>query len=150
MYKKILIATDGSDFAKAAVEQGIKLAKLVGASITIITITELWSALEMAQKTKGGAINPIEDYEKTASEAARKILAAAEQQAISHGLICETVHIKDMHPAEGIIETAKSKGSDLIVMASHGRRGIQKILLGSIASEVLTRTTLPVLVVKPN
>ena len=58
MYKIILIATDGSDFAKAAVEQGIELAKLVGASVTIITITELWSALEMAHKAKVGDINP--------------------------------------------------------------------------------------------
>jgi nucleotide-binding universal stress UspA family protein len=149
MYKKILIATDGSDFARAAIEQGLELAKAVGASVTIVTITELWSALEMAHKVKVGATHPIEDYEQTAAAAARKVLAAAEELAISHGLICESVHIKDRHPAEGIIETAESKGSDLIVMASHGRRGIQKILLGSVASEVLTHCKLPVLVVKP-
>ncbi len=63
-------------------------------------------------------------------------------------MVCEILHVKDKHPAEGILETAKNKGSDLIVMASHGRRGIQKILLGSVAIEVLTHSTIPVLIVK--
>ena len=148
MYKNILIATDGSDFANAALGHGIELAKSIGASATIVTVTELWSALEMAQKAKVGSVHPIEDYEATASDTAKHILEAAEKIAIDHGVICETLHIKDKHPAEGLIETAKSKGSDLIVMASHGRRGIQKILLGSVANEVLTHSTIPVLIIK--
>jgi nucleotide-binding universal stress UspA family protein len=148
MYKNILIATDGSEFANAAVTHGLELAKSVGASATLVTITELWSALEMAQKAKVGSVHPTEDYEATATETAKKILEGAEKIAIDHGVICETIHIKDKHPAEGIIETAQSKGSDLIVMASHGRRGIQKILLGSVANEVLTHSKIPVLIIK--
>jgi nucleotide-binding universal stress UspA family protein len=148
MYKNILIATDGSDFAQIALNHGIELAKSVGASATILTVTELWSALEMAQKAKVGSVHPIEDYEVTASETAKHILESAEKIAIDHGVICESLHVKDKHPAEGIIETAKSKGSDLIVMASHGRRGIQKILLGSVANEVLTHSKIPVLIIK--
>ena len=149
MYKNILIATDGSDFANAALDHGLELAKLAGASVIVVTITEIWSALEMAQKAKVGAVNPIEDYEASTAEAAKKILARAEDRAKKHGLSCKTVHIKDKHPAEGILETAKSGGTDLIVMASHGRRGIKKILLGSVAAEVLTHSHLPVLVVRP-
>lgn len=148
MYKNILIATDGSEFANTAVNHGLELAKSTGASATIVTVTELWSALEMAQKTKVGSVHPIDDYEATAAEAARHVLESAEKIAMDHGVICETLHVKDKHPAEGIIETAKSKGSDLIVIASHGRRGIQKILLGSVANEVLTHSKLPVLVIK--
>jgi nucleotide-binding universal stress UspA family protein len=148
MYKNILIATDGSDFAKVAIEHGMHLAKAMDSFVTIITVTENWSALEMAQMAKVGAINPIEDYEKTVADAAKKILTSAEEITKGLGLTCETLHVKDKHPADGIIETANSRGADLIVMASHGRRGIEKILLGSIASEVLTKSKLPVLIVK--
>lgn len=149
MYKNILIATDGSDFARAAVEHGLELAKATGASATIVTITEFWSALDMAHKVKAGSTQPIDEYEHAAADAATKVLAAAEEIAVGHDVTCETIHIKDKHPAEGIIETAESRGSDLIVMSSHGRRGIQKILLGSVAAEVLTHSKLPVLVVRP-
>jgi nucleotide-binding universal stress UspA family protein len=148
MYKNILIATDGSDFARTAVDHGLKLAKTMGASVTVLTVTETWSALEMAQKAKIGTTNPIEDYEASAAGAAAKILEVVEEQAKSLGLKYKTIHIKDKHPAEGIIGTADSGGADLIVMASHGRRGLQKILLGSVAAEVLTYSKVPVLVVK--
>jgi nucleotide-binding universal stress UspA family protein len=62
------------------------------------------------------------------------------------GVTCEVVHIKDQYPAQGILETAKAKGADLIVMASHGRRGISKLLLGSQATEVVSQSSVPVLV----
>ncbi len=86
MYKNILIATDGSDFANYAVNQGIELANSVGASATIVTVTELWSALEMAQKVKVGSVHPTEDYEVAASESAKHILESAEKIAIDHGV----------------------------------------------------------------
>ena len=62
------------------------------------------------------------------------------------GVSCETLHVKDRRPAEGIIETAKAKDCDLIVMGSHGRRGISRLVLGSQASEVVSHSTVPVLV----
>jgi nucleotide-binding universal stress UspA family protein len=149
MYKNILIATDGSEFANYAVKHGLKLAKTIGCPVTLVAVTELWSALDMAHKTKAGNTNPIAEYEDSVAKAVDKILSSAETLSIKQAVPCKTVHVKDMHPAEGIISTADAKKCDLIVMASHGRRGIQKVLLGSITSEVLTHSHLPVLVVRP-
>jgi len=148
MYKKILIATDGSEFAKEAVKHAIGLAKSTGASVTAVTVTEVWSALDMAHKAKVGVRDPINEYEKAAAAFATKVLAAVEATAKKVNVACDSIHIKDKHPAEGIIETAKKKRCDLIVMASHGRRGIQKMLLGSIAAEVIAHSKIPVLVIK--
>ncbi len=150
MYKNILIATDGSEFAQTAFNHGIDLARSMKSAVTVVTVTELWSALEMAQKVRSGKTNPTEEYEKHEDEIANNVLSKSEEIIKSHGLDCELIHIRDKHPADGIIETAEEKGCDLIVMASHGRRAIQKILLGSIASEVLAHSKVPVLVVKKN
>jgi nucleotide-binding universal stress UspA family protein len=148
MYKKILISTDGSDFSNTAIKEGVDLAKSLGSSIIFVTVTEIWSALDMAHRANVGVTNPINEYESSEAEAAKFILDLAGEVAGSNGINYETVHINDMHPAEGIINTADSKKCDLIVMASHGRRGLQKILLGSIASEVLTHSNKPVLIIK--
>lgn len=148
MYNNILIATDGSDFAQAAISQGIELARAMKSDVTVVTVTELWSALDMAQKVRGGETNPIDSYEKHEDNIASKVLSEAEEIIKNHGLKCELIHIRDKHPADGIIDTMEEKGCDLIVMASHGRRGIKKVLLGSIASEVLTNSNVPVLIVK--
>jgi len=148
MYKNILIATDGSELATTAVSQGLEPAKTCGGKATIVTVTDIWSALEMAQSVQTGEQNPVDLYEETEAEAAGTIPAAASAQGEKAGVTCETRHIQDRHPAERIIDAAGSKGCDLIVMASHGRRGIAKILLGSVASEVLTHSRIPVLIVK--
>jgi nucleotide-binding universal stress UspA family protein len=79
---------------------------------------------------------------------ASDILNEVEQVAKSQGVTCELIHLRDQHPAEGIIATAKDKGCDLIVMASHGRRGIDRLLLGSRANEVLTHSKVPALIVR--
>ena len=84
---------------------------------------------------------PVEEYEKSANETASRILAR-KADIIS----CATVHAKDQYPSEGILDTAKKSGCDLIVMASHGRRGLGRLLLGSEAVKVLTHGTLPVLI----
>jgi nucleotide-binding universal stress UspA family protein len=148
MYKKILIAIDGSELAEKAITHGVSLAKATGSPVVIATVTELWSALDMAHKSKVGVADPIKEYEIAAAENAKKILASAETQAKNAGISPEYLHIKDKHPAEGIISTATSNGCDIIVMSSHGRRGVQKVLLGSVASEVLTHSKIPVLIVK--
>jgi nucleotide-binding universal stress UspA family protein len=143
MFKHILIATDGSELAQKAVDQGLALAKAVGAKVTAVTVTEPWPV------TLAGDVAvtyPIEEYEQGAAESAGKVLAAATGAAGKSGVPCTPLHVKDRFPAEGIIEAAKSKGCDLIVMASHGRRGLSKLLLGSQATEVLTHSTVPVLV----
>ena len=143
MYKHLLIATDGSELAQKAVDQGLALAKKLGAAVTAVTVTEPWPV------TLAGDVvvaYPIEEYEQSTASNAGKILAAVADAAAKQGVACSTVHVKDKYPAEGIVDTAKSKGCDLIAMSSHGRRGLTKLLLGSQAVEVLTHSTIPVLV----
>jgi len=88
----------------------------------------------------------LEKIVESRSEAVEKILGSVEAIARASGVPCETVEIDDEHPYQGIISTAESKGCDLIVMASHGRRGISAVLIGSETQKVITHTTIPVLV----
>ena len=89
---------------------------------------------------------PADEYEKNAAAGAAKVLAGAVDIARKVGIQCETLHVKDQLPAEGIVETASRLGCDLIVMASHGRRGISRMLLGSQATKVVQLSTVPVLI----
>lgn len=148
MYKHILIATDGSDLATQAVEHGFTLAKEHGAKVTVVTVTELWSAADIAHEVRQGRRDPIGRFEDLAEAGASKVLDAAAARGAAHGMSCELVHVKDRHPAEGIIETANDKGCDLIVMASHGRRGVSRLVLGSKAYEVLSHCKVPALIVR--
>jgi nucleotide-binding universal stress UspA family protein len=91
-------------------------------------------------------VYPVEEYEEAAAANARKILADVSAVAEKFGITCETVHVKDDFPAEGIVETANSRGCDLIVMASHGHRGMMRLVLGSQANRVVTHSTIPVLI----
>jgi nucleotide-binding universal stress UspA family protein len=146
MYKHILIGTDGLELAQRAEEAGLALAKALGAQVTVVTVTEPWDALSMAALAERGRRDPVADYDEGVAAAAKRILAAASETAKRIGIACATLHVKDKHPAEGIVETAKAKGCDLIVMASHGRRGISKLLLGSQAAKVVTLSPVAVLV----
>jgi nucleotide-binding universal stress UspA family protein len=148
MYKHILIATDGSELATKALEHGLALAKQDNAQVTVVTVTEPWSAFDMAHEARQGQPDPIGRFEGMAAAVANRILDDAAQRAAAHGVTCNRVYVKDQHPAEGIIATAKDKGCDLIVMASHGRRGVARLLLGSQAYEVLTHCTVPALIVR--
>jgi nucleotide-binding universal stress UspA family protein len=146
MYKHILIATDGSELAQKAESAALALAKALGASVTAVTVTEPWEALSMAALAERGMPNPVADYEERMSAAANRILFGVSEVARKLGISCKTVQVKDKHPADGIIETARGRGCDVIVMASHGRRGISRVLLGSQATKVVTLSTVPVLV----
>jgi nucleotide-binding universal stress UspA family protein len=143
MYKNLLIATDGSELATKALEQGLGLAKALGAKVTIVTVTEPWTA---AVSGEMAIAFPIEDYEKGCVASAERVLSAASEVAGKVGVAFETRHVKDQFPAEGIVEAAKANGADLIVMASHGRRGMTRLLLGSQANKVVTHSTVPVLI----
>jgi nucleotide-binding universal stress UspA family protein len=92
--------------------------------------------------------NPIPEYEQSVAQDASRILAAVAETAGRLGMACATVHVADRYPAEGIIELARARNCDLIVMASHGRRGIAKLLMGSQATRVLTYSSVPVLICK--
>ena len=148
MYKHILIATDGSELAGRAVAHGLGLAKEVKAPVTLVTVTQPWSAFDMAHKAREGNRDPMHQFEEIAAASARAILDAARQKAQMAGVACELVHVPGQHPAEGIIATAEKTGCDLIVMASHGRRAVGRLLLGSQAVEVLAHSKVPALIVR--
>jgi nucleotide-binding universal stress UspA family protein len=93
-----------------------------------------------------GIAFPVDEYEKSSSENAAHILASVSELARKADIECATVHAKDQYPAEGILETARTNNCDLIVMASHGRRGLGRLLLGSQAVKVLTHSTVPALI----
>lgn len=148
MYKHILIATDGSDLATKGLKHGLELAKEIGASATIVTATKMWAPMEMAAAARLGNPEPIREYDRAAAASAKHILDAAADVAGQLGVKVKVMHIADMHPAEGILKAAADDKCDLIVIASHGRRGINRLLLGSVAMEVVTQSTIPTLVVR--
>jgi nucleotide-binding universal stress UspA family protein len=148
MYKHILIATDGSELAGRALTHGLALAKEVKAPVTLVTVTQPWSAFDMAHKAREGNRDPMRQFEEIATASAKSILDAAGQKAKKAGVACELVHVPGQHPSEGIIATAEKNGCDLIVMASHGRRAVGRLLLGSQAVEVLTHCKVPALIVR--
>lgn len=148
MYKRILIATDGSDLAQKAVTHGLALAKCVGAEALFLTATKMWSALEMTEDAQHGKPQPIEEYEGKSAKWASKILAACKKQAEQAEVTAAMIHVPDTDPDKAIVETAKTRGCDLIVMASHGRGAVGRLLLGSVALKVLTYTEIPVQIVR--
>lgn len=145
MYKHILVATDGSELAAKAIDAGLGLAKALNTRATVITVTEPWT---MVAPGEIGMTVPVDDYERSAAEHAKAILDAAAARAKALGATCDVLHVKDRYPADGILEAAKAKGADLIVMASHGRRGVARMLIGSQANRVVTHSTIPVLICK--
>jgi nucleotide-binding universal stress UspA family protein len=148
MYNRILIATDGSELAGKAIDHGLRLAKTVGAQVVFVSVTEMWSALDMAAEVQRGEQDAVKLYEEAMAGSAKAILEDAKAKADAAGVPARTVHVRDRHPAQGILETAETEDCDLIVMASHGRRGVQKMLIGSQTSEVVTLGTRPVLVLR--
>ena len=143
MYKHILIATDGSELAGKAVAAGFGLARELGAQVTVVTVTEPWTAFVTGEAAYGF---PVDEYEKSAEQSASRILSGAAKLARKADIRCTTVHTKDQYPAEGILAIAHKKGCDLIVMASHGRRGLERLILGSQAVKVVTQSIVPVLI----
>jgi nucleotide-binding universal stress UspA family protein len=146
MFKHILIATDGSELSDKAVVEGLTLAKALDAKVTAVTVTEPWDALSMAAIAEAQMRNPIADYEERMAAAANRILGSVAEKAKKQDVACATVYVRDRHPAEGIIDAAQVNMCDLIVMASHGRRGLARLLIGSQANRVVTLSPVPVLV----
>lgn len=143
MYKHILIAVDGSVFGHKAVVQGLELADALNAKASAITVTEQW-----AHRFGSDLMSeiPNEDYDLAAAATAEKILTIAKNAAATVGVKCDVLHVKEQSPAEGIIASAETLGCDLIVMASHGHRGLTRLLLGSVANEVVALSKVPVLI----
>jgi nucleotide-binding universal stress UspA family protein len=143
MYKNILIPTDGSELAGKAVKHGAHLAKCLGAKVTVLTVTTPYHIFtvetKMVEDTPG-------EYRKEAQAEGAKLLASAADTAKAAGVACDTVQVEHEHVFQAITDTAKSKSCDLIVMSSHGRRGLSAVILGSVTVKVLTHSRIPVLV----
>ena len=148
MYANILLSTDGSDLARKGVKHGIALAKALNAKVTVITATEpLPVGLGSGHAGWIPSQEEFDRFDAACKESAGKVLDEARAMAEQIGISVEFLHVPNAHPATAIVETAKSRGCDLIVMASHGREVLRKLLLGSQTSEVLASGTVPVLVV---
>lgn len=149
MYTHILIAVDGSDVGQKGLEQGLSLAKALGARATVVTVSE-----PFPYAATSGAFGyiaseaAIADYGSGQEETANAILKAAAEAAGRIGVAIDAVHVPDAQPAEAIIHGAETRNCDLIIMGSHGRRGLGRLMLGSKASEVVTHSKIPVLVVR--
>jgi nucleotide-binding universal stress UspA family protein len=143
MYANILIPTDGSELAGKAVRHGVALAKRIGAKVTVLTVLPPFHTL--TADTRMIEDTPAE-YKTRMNQHADKTLGEASRIAQAEGIVCDTVRVENEHPFHAIIDTAASKGCDLIVMASHGRHGISAIVLGSETVKVLTHCKIPVLV----
>lgn len=149
MYNRILISTDGSELGQKGVDQGVALARTLGIGVTIVTVTErfpVYSSGVGYDLTWSDA--SLTEYTEGQEKAAAGILAAARHSADRLGVSVDTLHIPNAQVAEAIIATAKERSCGLIVMASHGRRGLSRLMLGSKTAEVLTHTEIPVLVVR--
>jgi nucleotide-binding universal stress UspA family protein len=143
LYTNILIPTDGSVLAAKAVEQGVLFAKEIGAKITAMTVTEPFHLLSVAPSQL--EYTPIE-YKKHAEAHAEKVLGTVTAAAELAGVTCETLHVEHEQVYQAIIDAASARRCDLIVMASHGRRGVSAVVLGSETVKVLTHSSIPVLV----
>lgn len=143
MFKHILLPTDGSAMSDMATQKCIAFAKDAGADVTGIYAIPEFHVFAY----QPGIVNDTpEQYREDSQAYARKVLARIEAAAAEAGVACSTLSVYNDHPYEAIVQTAKDKGSDLICMASHGRKGMKGILLGSETQKVLTHSATPVLV----
>lgn len=149
MYQRIVVAIDGSELSDKAFRHALGLAGQLKAKLIAVTVSDpsliLTSGTEMMQVNTTTVINELN---RAKEEGAARILGAAKEAAAAAGQPIEALHVPDSETADGILETAKRQGADLIVMGSHGRRGLGRLLLGSQAAEVLAHSNIPVLVIK--
>ncbi len=144
MYKRILFPTDGSEITAKAVQTALGMAKMTGGELNVLAVKEPfpYSAISEMQP-----VPPQEFFDAQERVASARVTAVTDA-ATAAGVPCVGHTVEALHPWEAILDHAKTQGCDLIVMASHGRRGMSALLLGSETQKVLTHSTLPVLVVR--
>jgi nucleotide-binding universal stress UspA family protein len=144
MYKRILFPTDGSDITAKALQSALSLAKLCGAEIQALAVMDPfpYSAISEMQPV------PPQEFFDAQMRVAQARIKLVTDAASAAGVPCKGHTVEAMHPWEAILDHGKAQGCDLVVMASHGRRGVSALLLGSETQKVLTHSTLPVLVVR--
>ena len=143
MFKHILIPTDGSDLSRKAVIYGVQLAKSLGARVTAITLTEPYHVASMDAVL---VAETVEEHDERVARIADRALEQVRMAAEAAGVAAETVRESHDQPYRAIIDCALANKCDVIVMASHGRRGVAALLVGSETAKVLTHSTIPVLV----
>lgn len=144
MFKRILVPTDGSEITAKAIATAIELAKSLGAELCTISVKEPfpYSAISEMQPTPPQEF--FDAQERIASTRVHAVVAQSQQA----GVACESHTVEALHPWEAIIAYAQRLECDLLVMASHGRRGVSALLLGSETQKVLTHSKVPVLIVR--
>jgi nucleotide-binding universal stress UspA family protein len=148
MYKNILLPIDGSQLSLRAAQHGIELAKALDARITAVMVTTPW-ATQFAREPAvvvPGMVVPKTEYDLRTEQAACNCLRLVTDEARSAGVPSKALHVHHGDPYVAILDAARREGCDLIVMASHGRRGLTGLLLGSETVKVLTHSEIPVLV----
>ncbi len=149
MYRRILVATDGSALAGKGVDAGLALAAALKASVVLVAVSEPWQDVYPGDPNGMALSCELRDAYRAARLAeGERVLGVARARADALDLAVDTIYVRDRAPADAILDTARTQGVDLVVMASHGRSGLQKWLLGSQTQAVIVRGTLPVLVVR--
>lgn len=143
MFKHILIPTDGSELSNIAIINGVKFAKEINAKITGLSVTTPFHVFALEALQVG---DTAERYSTDVAAIAERNLNVLKDAATKAGVDCELVHRSSEHPYEEIVTTAKERGCDVIFQASHGRRGVRALIVGSETNKVLTHSKIPVLV----
>ena len=147
MYQRILVATDGSDLSRTAVLSAINLAATLGAELVALYVVPRYPVSYF----EGGIIISAQDMARTEqqwSDKGQTVVDAVQQQGQARGVKVNAVVVQSDLVAESIMDTVQNYSCDLVVMASHGRKGIQRVLLGSETQHVLTHSTVPVLALR--
>jgi nucleotide-binding universal stress UspA family protein len=142
LYKHILLPTDGSELSKAAMRHGIALAKAIGARVSALVVSTPLTSLVVDPTAASAA---LEQYKALVATQTAKYLDSIGNEAAEAGVVCSALCVEHDKPYEAIVDTAKNNGCDLVVMASHGLRGVSAIL-GSETLKVLTHSAVPILV----
>ena len=145
MFQHILIPTDGSPLSEKAIRAGVQLASQIGARVTGFYAADEYPVPPFGEYVPPDLLSP-DEFRSNEETRARKILAMVESIASEQGVACGTDFAINYSPWQAIVKVAEAKGCDLIFMASHGRRGLASLLLGSETNRVLTHTRIPVLV----
>lgn len=149
MYEHILLPTDGSDIAQAGVVHGLALACKHGSKVTVVTVTEpLGGQFAFASDLWSASEEETAAFDEAQARIAERILSPVREKAEAFGLEVETLHVPWRRVAGALVDAAGDRGCSLIVMSSHGRSGMNRIMLGSQTAEVLATAGVPVLVVR--
>ena len=144
MFRKILVPTDGSEVSLVGALRALPLAKLASATIAVVYVQDVYAFTGIGQANPAGRQHDLAAPRAQGTAAIDRICDAAK----SAGVAFETLMVEDDQPARGIVTAAETTGADLIVMSSHGRTGVAKLMLGSVATKVLALSPIPVLIIK--